>query len=117
MKKLHSMVIGRFAVPEPHEGHKKLIQTLLDEGRNVCVALRDTEISESDPYTIAERTVAFEKVYQKEIAEGRLTIIAIPDITEVVYGRKVGWGIRQINLDEATEAISATKIRAQAEGV
>jgi len=27
--------------------------------------------------------------------------------------RKVGWGIREIKLDEKTEAISATKIRAQ----
>jgi len=38
-------------------------------------------------------------------------VIVIPDIEEAVYGRKVGWGIRQIILPEEIEAISATAIR------
>jgi hypothetical protein len=38
-------------------------------------------------------------------------VIVIPDIAEVCFGRKVGYGIREIHLDEATEAISGTEIR------
>jgi len=38
-------------------------------------------------------------------------IIKIPDISNIVYGRKVGWDIREIKLDKEIEAISATSIR------
>ena len=100
----HSLFIGRY---QPlHEGHIKLIQSVLDEGKNVCVALRDTPISETDPYSIAERKEMFRRAF-----DDRVRVISIPDIEEVCYGRKVGWGIREIRLDEATENISATKIR------
>ncbi len=56
----------------------------------------------------------FIKAFRKEYGDGRLEILTIPDIEDVCYGREVGWGIRQIKLDEKTEAISATKIRAEA---
>lgn len=100
---IYSLFIGRW---QPfHDGHKKLIQTVLDEGKNVCVAIRDTDISESNPYTTEERRAMIEEAFPQ------VKIIVIPDIEEVVYGRKVGWGIRELHLDEKTEAISGTKIR------
>jgi hypothetical protein len=37
--------------------------------------------------------------------------VALPNITDVFYGRDVGYNVEQIVLDEATEEISATKIR------
>ena len=101
---LVSLVIGRY---QPfHDGHKALIQKLLDEGKNVCVAIRDTIISEDNPYSYEQRKQMIEKVFQDKIE-----IIKIPDIEEIVYGRKVGWGIRQIHLSKEIEDISATKIR------
>lgn len=100
----YSYFIGRY---QPlHEGHKKLIQKVLDEGKSVCVALRDTPIQKSDPYTTYER----KQMFKKEFGD-KIKIIVIPDVKEVCYGRKVGWGIREIRLDEKTEEISATKIR------
>ncbi len=100
---IYSLFIGRW---QPfHEGHRKLIQKVLDEGRNVCVAIRDTEISEENPFTAEER----EKMILRAFPMVR--VIVIPDIEEVVFGRKVGWGIREIKLDEDTESISATEIR------
>ena len=105
----YSLFIGRY---QPlHEGHIKLIQTVLDEGKNVCVALRDTEKSESDPYSVTERIVMFHEAFPDEIDSGRMRVIHIPDIEEVCYGRKVGWGIRQIELAPEIEKISATEIR------
>lgn len=104
----HSLFIGRY---QPlHEGHKKLFQTVLDEGKNIVVALRDTPIQDTDPYTVEERIKMVRDAFPDE---ERVKIISIPDIEDVVYGRKVGWGIREIKLDEATESISATKIREQ----
>lgn len=106
---LHSLVIGRF---QPlHDGHKKLIQRLLDEGKRPLVALRDTGINEDNPYSVEERKKMFEEAFGDKV-----TVISIPDIEEVIYGRKVGWEIREIRLDEKTESISATEIRRRANG-
>ena len=41
----------------------------------------------------------------------RWEVIVVPDVGEVVWGRQVGWGFRQITLPEEVEAISATAIR------
>jgi hypothetical protein len=42
---------------------------------------------------------------------GRFVVVALPNITNVFYGRDVGYSVERIVLDEATEEISATKIR------
>ena len=106
-KKIYSLFVGRY---QPfHRGHEILVRKVLDEGRNVCIALRDTEISENDPYTIEERTKQIEESLSDCL--DRIKIITIPDIEEVCYGRKVGWGIRQLFLGEEIEKISATEIR------
>ena len=108
-----SIFIGRY---QPlHEGHEKLIQTVLDEGKKVSVALRDTEYSETDPDTIGERKQMFIDMFPGQILAGRMTVIVIPDIDEAVHGRTVGWGIREITLPKEIEAISATAIRKRGE--
>ncbi len=109
--KKYSLVIGRFQCLPPHAGHLTLINKVLEEGGNVLIGLRKEDLTDKNPYTQAEREVEFNKIYEKEIKEGRVIMLAIPDIKEVVYGREVGWGIREIRLDSETEAISATKIR------
>ena len=81
----------------------------LNEGHDVVIALRDTEIDEKNPYSIEERKIFINEKMKEWI--GRYEIIAIPDITRVCYGRGVGWDIREIRLDEETEKISATNIR------
>jgi len=107
----YSIFIGRY---QPlHDGHKKLIQTVIDEGKNVLVFLRDTGINEQNPFGYEERVEMFNKAFPQEILSGRVRVEMFPgvDIAEICYGRKVGWGMRQISLDKETEAISATKIR------
>jgi len=42
---------------------------------------------------------------------GKFIIIKIPVVSEVVYGRKVGYKIRKVNLSKKVQKISATKIR------
>ena len=102
-----SLFIGRW---QPfHEGHKKLIETVLKKGKPVVVAIRDTEISHKNPYTVTERWTMIQRG-MREYGE-LVKIIVIPDIDEVCYGRDVGYDIRRIELDEKTEAISGTKTR------
>jgi len=106
---IFSFTIGRF---QPlHEGHIKLMRKVLDEGKNVCVALRDTAQDEKNPYNLQDRFAMFQKEFAQEMADGRFVVLPIPDVEEVFYGREVGWGVRQIELDKETEGISATKIR------
>jgi adenylylsulfate kinase len=98
-----SLFIGRW---QPfHAGHCALIQSVLDEGREVCVAVRDTPMSEDNPYS-AEARVAMIRAAFPGVA-----VIVIPDIDEVVHGRKVGWAVREIALSPDIEAISGTEIR------
>lgn len=99
-----SVFIGRY---QPlHDGHKALIQSVLDEGKKVVIALRDTKYFKTDPYTIGQRKKMFAEAFGD-----RVKVTAVPDVEEIVHGRKVGWGIRHVMLPEEVEAISATAIR------
>lgn len=83
-----SLFIGRW---QPfHEGHKKLVDTVLDEGKTVLIAVRDTSVSEKDPYNVEERIQKIKTVYGNN---PNVEVIGIPDIAEVCYGRDVGWVI------------------------
>ena len=48
--------------------------------------------------------------------EGKYTIIRVPNITNIFYGRDVGYKIEMIDLDDQTKSISATKIRSELQG-
>ena len=104
-------MIGRWQCLPPHEGHLGLIRMVLREGNKVCIALRKEDGTDKNPYTQKERREAFRKIFGEEIRKGKIRIINIPDVKEVIHGRDVGWGIREIRLDKETEAISATEVR------
>ena len=98
----YSLVTGRF---QPlHDGHRSMIDKLLKEGKNVCVAIMDTEIDEDNPYTLEERYKMFEIAYGTSIK-----IITVPAITEVCYGRNVGYGLNRVRHEK--EDVSASAIR------
>ena len=111
MHKKYSLLLGRFQLPQPHRGHFSLIDTLLSEGKNVVIALRKEDGTKANPYSQAQRTVAFEGFYRKEIEEGRIVIINVPDIIEVAHGRTPGWKIREVKVPSFISSISGTGIR------
>ena len=41
----------------------------------------------------------------------RFVVVPLPNITNIFYGRDVGYSIEQINLDSAIQEISATDAR------
>ena len=43
--------------------------------------------------------------------EDKYEVMLVPNITNICYGRKVGYQLEKISLDEETEKISATDIR------
>ena len=102
-----SLFVGRW---QPfHKGHQTLIETVLKKGKPVVIAIRDTELSQKNPYTVTERWTAIQKALRKY---GELVkIVVIPDIDEICYGRDVGYDIRKIELTDTMHAISGTATR------
>tara|TARA_B100000768_G_scaffold57288_1_gene55611 strand:+ start:707 stop:1060 length:354 start_codon:yes stop_codon:yes gene_type:complete len=108
MKKF-SLFIGRW---QPwHQGHRWLIDQRLNQGKNVCIAIRDVEPNENQPWTPQEVMVNLTKELEDLITEGRIKIIKIPDIESLNYGRGVGYDVIEHVPPSDIEIISATKIR------
>jgi adenylylsulfate kinase len=105
MKKKYAMYIGRW---QPfHNGHDYIIRKALDSGKNVLIAVRDTPITEKDPYSAEERVKMIEEHYKGESVE----VVVIPDIESVNIGRAVGYEVVQYDAPENVEGISATEVR------
>ncbi len=107
-KKKTAIFIGRF---QPfHDGHKKIFQNVLKRNKQVCILVMDSyKVNKKNPFK-------FDYVKKKiKIAlknyKNKYIIKKIPVVSEVVYGRKVGYKIRKIKLAKEIENISATKIR------
>jgi cytidyltransferase-like protein len=103
-----ALFIGRY---QPfHPGHQRLIEEGLHRVGQVCIAIRDTHgIDAKNPlpyFAVKQRIEAALSAHT-----GRFVVVALPNITNVFYGRDVGYSVERIMLDEATENISATKIR------
>lgn len=109
--KQYSLFIGRW---QPwHQGHRWLIDQRLKEGKNVCIAIRDVEPSENQPWTSQEVLENVEYELSDLIKEGVVKVIIIPDIESVNYGRGVGYEIIEHQPPEQIKKVSATKIRSQ----
>ena len=107
----YSLFIGRW---QPwHEGHQWLIDQRLKEGKNVCIAIRDVEPDENQPWTAQQIKDNLKIRFFNEITEGKIQIIIIPDIESVNYGRGVGYDIIEHNPPTDIKEISTTKIREQ----
>jgi len=101
---MNSLFIGRW---QPfHDGHRSLIDKVLSEGKPVVVGIRDTAVSEENPYTVEERMEMIKSVYGD-----RVQCVVVPDVAEICFGRDVGYKVRRIRLDDQTEEISGTKVR------
>jgi len=91
-----------------HVGHEWLIQQELDKGKRVVVGIRDTPITESDPYPAEVRKRMIEHRYEGENVEGWI----MPDIEAVSYGRKVGYEVRESkDIPPEVFKVSATGVR------
>jgi cytidyltransferase-like protein len=103
-----ALFIGRY---QPfHDGHQRLIEEGLKRVGQVCIGVRDTHgIDTKNPlpfFAVKQRIEAALSAY-----DGRFVIVSLPNISNVFYGRDVGYNIERIVLDEAIEAISGTKMR------
>ena len=107
--KQYSLFIGRW---QPwHQGHRWLIDQRLNEDKNVCIAIRDVETSEDQPWSAKDIKSNIKYELRDLIKEGRIKVIIIPDIESVNYGRGVGYDVIEHEPPEQIKRISATDIR------
>jgi hypothetical protein len=90
-----------------------LFEERLKEGKNVCIAIRDIEPDENQPWTAEEVKANVEKEYKVLIDKGRVKVTIVPDIESINYGRGVGYDIIEHVPPPSIEEVSATKIRAK----
>jgi nicotinamide mononucleotide adenylyltransferase len=106
-----SLFIGRW---QPlHEGHKELFRQVINEGGKVCIAIREGEVNEKNPFTPQQVLTNIATEMELEISNGKLKAIIIPDICSVEFGRGVGYDIIEHIPPAEINDISATKIREQ----
>jgi hypothetical protein len=103
-KKPTTLMLGRY---QPwHEGHDALYDAGLERTSQVLVAVRDTQgTSEKDPLS-HDQVDHYIKKYRPDAM-----VLRVPNITNIIYGRDVGYKIEKIELSPEMQEISATKKR------
>lgn len=105
-KKPTTLMLGRY---QPwHEGHHALYNEAGKRTPQVLLGVRNTQgTSEKDP-------LSFDQVkfyIDKDPAMKEAMVVRFPNITNIVYGRDVGYKIEQVELSPEIQAISATQKR------
>lgn len=110
-KPIYTLYIGRWQTPKLHDGHLWLFQQAWDRGEKVLIAIRDVEVSEKNPFTAEQVLDNIRNQLAHKIGEGILSVMIIPDISKVAYGRDVGYEVVELVPPPEIGAISATAIR------
>jgi nicotinic acid mononucleotide adenylyltransferase len=98
-----------------HDGHLALFKEILKKTGQVVIMVRSMPQTGNNPF-------AFEDI-KKRIEEklkdykGKFEVIKVPNITNICYGRDVGYKIEEIVLPKKIQEISATKIRQEMKNV
>ena len=108
-KKESALLLGRY---QPwHDGHRALFDRAIAKSGQVIIQVRDCQgWNGSNPFEF-EKVKRFIKRDLDPIYQGQYEIMLVPNITEIVYGRDVGYKITQETFDDTVTDISATKIR------
>jgi len=115
--------LGRF---QPwHEGHRAVFDEIMRKGdistpgsdrtsraQQCLIMVREMPLNEDNPLTFKE----IKQIINNDLKldyHNKYDIINVPNITNVFYGRTVGFDVERIHLPEELESIESTKIRAE----
>jgi len=103
-----TLMLGRY---QPwHEGHHALYKEAGKRTDQVLLGVRNTyNTSEKDPLKFDE----VQGYISKDDFMDDALVLRLPNITNIVYGRDVGYKIEQVDLGAEIHAISATEKRKQ----
>jgi hypothetical protein len=101
-----TLMLGRY---QPwHEGHHALYVEAGKRTDQVLLGVRNTyNTSKKDPLKFDQ---VKEYIAKDEFMDGAM-VLRLPNITNIVYGRDVGYKIEQVKLGDEIESISATQKR------
>ena len=117
-KKPTVLILGRW---QPwHEGHLALFKRAFAKTGQVVIQVRDVKDSsggkgqDDNPFSFEEISRDIQKKLLEQGYEFNkdYLIQLVPNITNITYGRGVGYKIEQEAFESDIESISATKIRA-----
>jgi len=108
-KKETVQLLGRW---QPwHPGHRALFERALAKTGQVCIMIRDCQNwNDSNPFDI-EQVKKNIRSDLDPLYEGMYEILVVPNITNITYGRDVGYLLEKEEFDTAVEKISGTQIR------
>lgn len=108
-KKETVLLLGRY---QPwHDGHRALFERAIAKSGQVIIQVRDCQgWNKSNPFEF-DKVKKFIRRDLDPIYQGQYEIMLVPNITEIVYGRDVGYKISQETFTDEIHSISATKIR------
>lgn len=92
-----------------HDGHLALFKKILKKTGQVCIMVRSMPTTESNPFQFNEIKKRIENKLKNYA--GKFEVIKVANITNICYGRDVGYKIEEIVLPKKIQKISATKIR------
>lgn len=106
-KKPTAFFLGRY---QPfHNGHKALIENGIKRVGQVCIGVRNMPLDESNPYDFNYVKSRIDLALREYI--GLYSVVQLPNISGIFYGRDVGYIIEKIDLDDKLSLISGTEIR------
>ena len=108
-KQKTALIIGRW---QPwHKGHRELFKAALDRAERVAIGVRHTFATDGkNPFSFDEVKNFIDEDLSKDF-DGLYDVVELPNITNVIYGRDVGYKVEKISLGEDVEKISATEVR------
>ena len=106
-KKPTAQMLGRW---QPfHDGHYALFEEIIKKTGQVCIQIRDVQGVDDNPFDFETVKINIENALKD--FKNRIKISLVPNITNICYGRGVGYKIEEISLSKEIQKISATKIR------
>jgi len=87
-------------------------EEIIKKTGQVCIQIRDVQGVDDNPFDFETVKKNIEEKLNPKY-EGRFKIMLVPNITNICYGRGVGYKIEEIVMPEEIQKISATKIRAK----
>jgi len=94
-----------------HSGHRALFERAIAKTGQVVIMIRDCQgWNNSNPFDV-KQVIDFIKKDLDMLYQGQYEIMLVPNITNITYGRDVGYKIEQETFSDEINNISATKIR------
>ena len=116
-KKPTVQMLGRW---QPwHQGHQELFKRCIAKTGQVIIQVRDVKGASGgtgqndNPFSWKEVCKSIEDGLKKDNYERGIDyeIMLVPNITNITYGRNVGYVFEEESFDDEISSISATKIR------